>query len=411
MLHFGKLKWGAAYVGTLLAFLIFLPRTAGPANYDIDSEPENVPVQTTPTDPEALQRERQECEKATRTFVVTKDGEPRIAPYTIIDDETVVEGDIVVGDAAAAHEPVINVVSYKWPGGIVPFEIDQSSFSSGDQPQRIRDAMEEWEKARVVHFKQKDDNDPNFIVFKNMGDACQSRIGMRGGRQLVEIGPRCKYHHILHEIGHVLGLLHEQSRSDRNQHVKVLWDHIKPEERKQFCRVLYRKNPLAGDISNRYDFGSIMHYRLDAFSTCSPGSLTESCKTLVPINQDELRASGIKEAEVGTRSTVSDEDLQAIRVIYGGSQRPPPPEPSAHEGSSTPIIINKPRGPIIVKNSEPIKVYQSANGGRIWRPARRRPHVHMNDCCGCCYPRMSWCQWRRAPVLHYSDGEEYVWAR
>jgi hypothetical protein len=408
MLHFGKLKWGAAYLGTLLAFLVLVPRSAGPANYDIDNETETRYVQTTPTDADAVWREKQECEKATHKYIVTKDGDQRIAPYTTVDGKIVVEDDIVVAESAAASAPVINVAGYKWPGGIVPFEIDQSSFGpTSDQPQLIRTAIADWEKAGVVHFRRKEDSDRNFIIFRNNGDGCRSWIGMHHGEQLVEIGPRCRYHSILHEMGHALGLFHEQSRTDRYQHVKVLWDHIKPEERKQFCRVLYRKNPSGLDISNRYDFGSVMHYPLDDFSICPDGGLTEQCKTIVPIHADELRDAGIKESEVGNRFSLSDEDLEAIRVIYAG--RPPPSGGGSTtiEAPSGPITINNPKGSIIVSNPGPIKIYQSPSGGRIWSPQRHTPRVRMSKCCACCYPRMSSCRRWPAPVLRYSYWQEF----
>jgi len=57
----------------------------------------------------------------------------------------------------------------------------------------------------------------------------------------------------VHEIGHVLGLWHEQQRSDRDDSIKILWNNV---------------GYLAGQFFKRrtdnmgvpYNIGSIMHY-------------------------------------------------------------------------------------------------------------------------------------------------------
>ena len=63
---------------------------------------------------------------------------------------------------------------------------------------------------------------------------------------------------ILHELGHLIGFWHEQSRPDRDNYVTIVWDNIMEGGKDNF-----RKH-YPGVVDSRgvkYDYASIMHYR------------------------------------------------------------------------------------------------------------------------------------------------------
>ena len=69
---------------------------------------------------------------------------------------------------------------------------------------------------------------------------------------------------IKHKLGHTIRLYHEQTRTDRDQHVKILWDNIKADFKDQFRK--YRSLGINARDFGDYDLWSIMHYSGWAFS-------------------------------------------------------------------------------------------------------------------------------------------------
>lgn len=67
----------------------------------------------------------------------------------------------------------------------------------------------------------------------------------------------------LHELGHALGLLHEQSRTDRDKYVTVHWDNISPGTDYNFIKAYGPTGRWQGGI---YDPLSVMHYDSHAFA-------------------------------------------------------------------------------------------------------------------------------------------------
>ena len=66
--------------------------------------------------------------------------------------------------------------------------------------------------------------------------------------------------HIVHEFLHTMGILHEQSRNDRDNFISVLTASITPEKRDQYAKA------SSYTVTSPYDFTSCMHYGAYSFS-------------------------------------------------------------------------------------------------------------------------------------------------
>ncbi|WP_216322192.1 M12 family metallopeptidase [Deinococcus aestuarii] len=190
----------------------------------------------------------------------------------VVDEYAVVEGDIIVGKLADLERGRLSPQSvfrdapldYRWPGGVVPFTFAASVTASGRQ--NALAAMRAWEAVTPVRFVPRG-VEPDFITFQagTQADWCFSSIGRQGGEQavLMTSSGDCSARTLTHELGHTIGLWHEQTREDRSHHINIQWANL----RDGLCRSAFEEKRLADGLDiGPYDLNSLMHY--DRF-TCS----------------------------------------------------------------------------------------------------------------------------------------------
>ncbi len=108
-------------------------------------------------------------------------------------------------------------------------------------------------------------------------------------------------------MGHALGLLHEQSRSDRDRYVTINWQNILANKEGNFYKSSNSDNYGA------YDFDSVMHYDQYAFST-------DGLPTI-----QMLPAYCQYQDTIGQLTHLSPLDQTGMQFRYPFPEAPPPP--------------------------------------------------------------------------------------
>ncbi|XP_034084630.1 meprin A subunit alpha [Gymnodraco acuticeps] len=126
----------------------------------------------------------------------------------------------------------------------------------------ILQAFEEYRLRSCVDFKPYE-GESSYVSFTKL-DGCWSFVGDDRVGQNVSIGARCDTKAIVqHELLHALGFYHEQSRSDRDDYVKIWWDEIEEGMQHNFNKY---EDDFITDLNTPYDYESIMHYRPLSFN-------------------------------------------------------------------------------------------------------------------------------------------------
>jgi len=147
-----------------------------------------------------------------------------------------------------------------WDSNIIPYYIEPDLANKIE----VEQAIGIINKTTVMEFVPLDSSKVDGIVFRAGKKNCYSYLGKIGGIQPVMLAPQCKVIEILHEILHALGFIHEQSRSDRDEFITILWENIIPEYFSQFQMV--PDNYMVTVEGTDFDFSSIMLYKPDSFA-------------------------------------------------------------------------------------------------------------------------------------------------
>ncbi len=249
-------------------------------------------------------------------------------------------GDMIMGSSEEGHfiSRRGNVISGSlsvWPNGRVPYVLTKNN-KGGEMSDAfrkdVRKAVQTWEDAVNTRGR-------TFIKFVEISSTAAVKENnwveitekVEGTRNFANLG--AKYRNemlsessaLLHEFGHVLGLVHEHQRKDRNDYITVNYGNIPDERHSDF-----NTDTFPSKIEGKFDFDSVMLY---------------SSTTFASKGNSWVRKSDGK--AFGGNYTLSAGDAAAVQSLYASSANREVEKPIA---PAPPVAVYRPEPPKPIDN-------------------------------------------------------------
>ncbi|XP_061559278.1 hatching enzyme 1.2-like [Phycodurus eques] len=215
------------------------------------------------------------------------------------DEPLLTEGDIAIDNDAERNADPCTSRSCTWVKSsdrkvYVPYYIT-NHFSSREKSIITR-GLESFSSFSCIRFRPTRSSDRDWLSIESQG-GCYSYVGRVGGKQVVSLARQgCLYHGtVQHELLHALGFNHEQTRNDRDNHIRVLLQNVQYGMEHNFRKIATLNQGTS------YDYNSVMQYHKYAFSR-------NNQPTMLPIPNSNVSFGNAKE--------MSRTDIARLNTLY-----------------------------------------------------------------------------------------------
>ena len=251
--------------------------------------------------------------------------------FQVVDGWAVADGDMILGKAedleAALHNdralPDKQVGpksifrasdAFLWPDMTIPYRLSPGF----PEPERVTEAIQHWEDETDIEFVEYTDQ-ADFITFFAVPGGCSSFVGRAGGEQFILLSTGCGRGTIIHEIGHAVGLYHENQRADSDEWISLFEENTD----KRFFGGNFPPVGSRAVDSGAYDYGSIMHYGPFFFTNRAGATTVETIPPGMPIGQRQALSPGdidgvIRLYEEQPERTVVTTNPAGLRITVDG---------------------------------------------------------------------------------------------